>query len=134
MPADARSTIRRGLSLLVTVAALLLGLVAMHSLGHPGGHSIAHSPAPGAAVHHVDVSPLSEVLPGTPDSGNGDLAAVMICLAVLAGFGLAVLFSAALSRHRAWAVPTMTLTAAPWWSRPPPRLAPLLSELSILRI
>lgn len=141
MPADASSTASRGLPQMVTVAALLLGLIAMHNLGHQGGHTVTHSPGPAGAIHHVDVSPASDALPlfsaypGAPDPDDGDLVPVMICLAVLAGLGLAVLFAAALSRRRTWVwSPSVTPVSAPPWPRPPPQLAPLLSELSILRI
>ena len=80
----------------ILLACTLLGLAAMHVLGHSTSHS-----APTSAAMPATNSSQS-VLDGCPDghcsqpsgSGHGrheDTPAWSVCLAVLAGFGIAVL-------------------------------------------
>ncbi|WP_436736639.1 hypothetical protein [Streptomyces sp. BBFR102] len=143
---------------LLLLAALLLGVLTMHTLGHPAGdhggaHSgargpgtvtaagarppAAHEPPPGAAeearspaVAGAPASPADSPLPGTDP--------LSVCLAVLAALTLGLLLRAGGLRWRgaaAGAAPRVPLAGrrgAQWPIAPPTRLT--LARLSVLRI
>ncbi|WP_204299289.1 DUF6153 family protein [Actinoplanes campanulatus] len=134
----------------VLLACTLVGLSAMHTLGHagmhkPGGHS--------AGVHVEGDSPVIRVL--SADAGSGDhcagcvhlrsgdgdpdggMAGRSICLAVLTGFAvlilLAALLHAVLTRRR---VPRLRggRGAAPARAPPTGHVGLVLATDSVLRI
>ncbi|QPA01590.1 hypothetical protein DI273_23930 [Streptomyces violascens] len=138
---------------LLLLAALLLGVLTMHTLGHPTGdhgsaHGAAHGPgavaaapaAPvgsGAAEHH---SPAAGAATGTSDS-SGSLPGtdpLSVCLAVLAALTVGLLLRAGGLLWRG-AAPGSAARAlltgrrgGQWPIAPPTRLA--LARLSVLRI
>lgn len=149
---------RAGLGRLLLLAALLLGIVTMHTWGHPSGHS-EHGGAP-----HSAAAPAAHGAPAHSDSAHRDSAhrgsahgvsatsdpedvppggidPTMVCLFLLgsAGVGLVGLATLRLTRrradHTAWSAlrragPSRRGTRR---LRPPPlRIA--LAELSVLRI
>ncbi|MHA5048398.1 hypothetical protein [Streptomyces sp. SD15] len=149
-----------GYGQLLLFAALLFGIVTMHTLGHPSGHGgdgagpgsahsahtvagVAEAPLPGmsaavseahgqaAETRHAATAELSDTeMP--PMSGMDPLS---VCLAVLGGFALLLLLAVALGRPWADSLrpPALTrLLRALWPNPPPPRT--LLSRLSVLRI
>ncbi|WJK68411.1 hypothetical protein [Streptomyces albidoflavus] len=106
---------------LLLLAALLLGVLTMHTLGHPtgdhggahsGAHSAAHGPgtvaaapaAPagsGAAEHHspaagIAAGAVTGAVTGTPDSSDPlpGTDPLSVCLAVLAALTLGLLLRA----------------------------------------
>ncbi|MER5508413.1 hypothetical protein ABT052_24160 [Streptomyces sp. NPDC002766] len=125
---------------LLLLAVLLLGIVTMHTLGHPAeqvtgspspigthhSHRTAAAPAPGSA--HVPVTGSDSAAMGGMDPGS-------VCLAVLGAFTLVLLLAAAfgstlpapLSPPR----PARLLRAL--WPNPPPG-RPSFDGLSVLRI
>ncbi|CAM5344205.1 MULTISPECIES: DUF6153 family protein [Streptomyces] len=138
---------------LLLLAALLLGVLTMHTLGHPAGdhgsaHGAAHEPgtvaaapaAPagsGAGEHH---SPAAEAATGTTDSSDPlpGTDPLSVCLAVLAALTLGLLLRAGGLLWRGTApgsAARVLLTGrrgAQWPIAPPTRLA--LARLSVLRI
>ncbi|MFF8454126.1 hypothetical protein ACF06T_06330 [Streptomyces albidoflavus] len=146
---------------LLLLAALLLGVLTMHTLGHPtgdhggahsGAHGAAHGPgtvaaapaAPagsGAAEHH---SPAAEAaagaVTGTPDSSDPlpGTDPLSVCLAVLAALTLGLLLRAGgllgggAAPGSAARVLLTGRRGAQWPIAPPTRLA--LARLSVLRI
>ncbi|MEU8891047.1 DUF6153 family protein [Streptomyces sp. NPDC048442] len=131
---------------LLLFAALLLGIVTMHTLGHPSGEhggrdtgSVSIS-APMTAPHALHTAPGTTASDPTPalSSPQGPLHGMdpmSVCLAVLTAWGVALLGARLLtSRPFAWAAPPgggVLLRAL--WPRPPPRKA-VLARLSVLRI
>ncbi|WP_210586888.1 DUF6153 family protein [Streptomyces sp. GESEQ-35] len=115
---------------LLLFAVLLLGVVTMHTVGHPAEHSGVHSPA---AVHQTHVPPADSAHDETPPMSGMDPASV--CLAVLGAFAFVWLLSVALGGDLRAAARTV-VPVRPLYAlrpnRPPPRL--LLAQLSVLRI
>ncbi|MFB9392817.1 DUF6153 family protein [Streptomyces coeruleoprunus] len=127
---------------LLLLVALLLGIVTMHTWGHPSEHAGTHTvaaPAHGsehpAAAHGVRA-------PDTPeDAPNGGMDAATVCLAVLGSLGFALGGAAALRllrrRRRSDALAGRADRAGrvlrPQWPDPPP-LRVTLAGLSVLRI
>ncbi|WP_275461942.1 DUF6153 family protein [Streptomyces noursei] len=137
---------------LLLVAVLALGVFAMHTLGHPTGHSdtpdaraatAAHGaaarthPAPAAgpaASHRHAAAHPGAASPGTSSHGPGAaMDMTSLCLAVLGSWALAALLYGALRRRTDWLVPLRAGALARMRPHPPPR-PPDLAELSILRI
>ncbi|MFJ6610876.1 hypothetical protein ACIQPT_11405 [Streptomyces sp. NPDC091289] len=140
---------------LMLFAALLFGIVTMHTVGHPAEHGDASSPATAvAAVEHMaQVSGPAQVLaaavtgsshppahdspgPDDPMSGMSGMDPLSVCLAVLGVWGLA-LVGARLLGLRADGRPLVTPVGAglPRAPRPvpPPRIS-VLASVSVLRI
>jgi Family of unknown function (DUF6153) len=130
----------------VLLACMLVGLAAMHSLGHGGGmHAAAmladehYAISTTAAASHAgssmrDVFP--QLNPSTGGSGD-DMAGWSVCLAVLGGFAVAVLLAALLVAAAGRYDPVGVLTgrsgAGP---RAPPDRVPVglaLATVSVLR-
>ncbi|MFI8853334.1 DUF6153 family protein [Streptomyces sp. 891-h] len=136
------------------LAALLLGLVTMHTLGHtasepapPTAAHLSHGPASGpgtasgtdtgdapAPAHHHMMPPPAH------DDGHGHGTAgdpLSVCLAVLGIWTAAALLGAAVRpalRGRGTALsPFRSRTLRALWPLPPPRTALRLAQLSILR-
>ncbi|MET9547664.1 hypothetical protein ABZY36_20525 [Streptomyces sp. NPDC006627] len=158
-----RARNRTGYGQWLLLAALLLGIVTMHTLGHPSGEHASHAAVRGgghgaeamehgvghAAVSAPDPAPVPALAlkprsqsqsQSQPQSPSRDGAAGMgmdplsVCLAVLGAVTLVLLVRAGLSR------PGGTLARAPAAGRPSaprPEAPPprvLLSRLSVLRI
>ncbi|MFI8904632.1 hypothetical protein ACIGV8_03675 [Streptomyces albidoflavus] len=144
---------------LLLLAALLLGVLTMHTLGHPtGDHGSAHGAAAhgpgtvaaapagpvaesGAAEHHSPAAGATTgALTGTPDSSDPlpGTDPLSVCLAVLAALTLGLLLRAGgllwrgAARGSAARVPLTGRRGAQWPIAPPTRLA--LARLSVLRI
>ncbi|MEX2981852.1 hypothetical protein [Streptomyces sp. C36] len=147
---------------LLLFAALVLGIVTMHTLGHPRGHdggahapsramaaSMAHEApghpsAPAAAspsaraphASHAETAARSGGAHAGDPAHGGGMDPMSVCLAVLgAGAAAVLLLSLAASGHLAGAVP---VAARAWFSRslwplPPPRHK-ALARLSVLRV
>ncbi|WP_369246143.1 DUF6153 family protein [Streptomyces sp. R41] len=132
-------------------AALLLGIVTMHTLGHPSGHGSdrssgysshegsghssyamaqAMSSTPGHAQEHTTGASMNADMP--PMNGMDPLS---VCLAVLGGATLVLLLAAALGTPCASGAtpPTRARLLQALWPNPPPQIT-LLSRLSVLRI
>ncbi|MFI6086816.1 DUF6153 family protein [Streptomyces sp. NPDC051218] len=141
---------------LLLLAALLFGIVTMHTLGHPTGHSPSgpatghHSSSP-ATDHSATDRPTtthhktnhSATVHSTPDHaasqssgvGMGGMDPLSVCLAVLAALTLVLLLKAVLLRPGGFTVPARAparLLDGLRPNPPPPRI--LLSHLSVLRI
>lgn len=136
---------------LLLVVVLALGVLVMHSMGHPKDSSgatmgpAAHGPAAGALEHcGMTVSKqaaASVSAPGSPDDakpsshtpGTG-MDMTTLCVAVLGALVLAGLLRAALSRRTDWLVRLRAGVVAVLRPNPPPRRPPDLAQLSVLRI
>ncbi|MBD0673550.1 hypothetical protein [Streptomyces sp. CBMA156] len=140
---------------LLLLAALLLGIVTMHTLGHPGGGHGGHEGSgtgvsampPAGAAHHGPDAGAPSVHPaahpaafavdptGVGPAAPGGLDPMAVCLAVLAGWTLVLLVVGPLLRRSGDAaaeVRARLLTAVR--ALPPPgggRI--LLTRLSVLR-
>ncbi|MFJ7248158.1 DUF6153 family protein [Kitasatospora sp. NPDC098652] len=121
-----------GVLRLVLLGALLLGIVTMHTLGHPsGGHG-------GHGRHGVQVmaahQPVGERVTADPAAADG-MDPMAVCLAVLAGWTLVLLVAGPLLRRsgdaaaevRARLLRAVRALPPPWGGRI------LLSRLSVLR-
>lgn len=78
------------------LACTVLGLAAMHTLGHGHGHDMAaHPPAVAAMPAVTDSCPPGHCAPmvTAPSPGRNDMPAWSVCLAVLAGLGVAALLA-----------------------------------------
>jgi hypothetical protein len=136
---------------LTLLAALLFGIVTMHTLGHPSGHGTGtgmsaamrtgagadngpdHSAyamsAPSSAMSAPSAAPEPKM---PPMSGMDPLS---VCLAVLGGFTLVLLLAVAPGRPGADLLRPPARIRSPhalWPNAPPPRT--LLARLSVLRI
>ncbi|MFD9684669.1 DUF6153 family protein [Kitasatospora sp. NPDC059088] len=135
-----------GVLRLLLLAALLLGIVTMHTLGHPsgghGGHGGSEGHGPRVAVvqqlpdHHGPAADSAAVESATADPATADgMDPMTVCLAVLVGWGVVLLVVGPLLRRSGDAaaeVRARLLRAVR--ALPPPgggRL--LLSRLSVLR-
>lgn len=125
----------------VLAVALLMGVVLMHVLGHPGEHAapthssgnhLATSAHSAVVAEHVVADAVHATHP-EPAHGAGVAA---VCLAVLgAGIGLLLAVRGALGRRWRGAVLSAVRLASALRAIPPP-LPPrsLLTRLSLLRI
>ena len=149
---------------LLLFAALLFGIVTMHTLGHPSEHGPGHGPDAGTeqmayGVHLADAgdapsahgagSPMTDVTATTATTSMTSMTSMTsgmppmsgmdplsVCLAVLlGGFTLLLLLATALGRPGAAAVHPAVLTRLLRALWPvPPPPRTLLSRLSVLRI
>ncbi|MGV9879955.1 DUF6153 family protein [Streptomyces sp. NPDC003006] len=139
-----RTSGRGGYGQLLLLAALLFGIVTMHTLGHPSdGHGAgASASAEPAAMGHgahsgqgVHAGPASESTSEPHGMTGMGMDPLSVCLAVLGAFTLVLLVRAGLLRlggTLARAPATGHLPNAPRPEAPPPRV--LLARLSVLRI
>ncbi|MGG7575970.1 DUF6153 family protein [Streptomyces sirii] len=132
---------------LLLFSALLFGIVAMHSLGHPAEHrtpqaSDTTAMAAAAPAHHHAAEPAAGAPQADrPDPGAhhptplGGMNPMSVCLAVLGAGFLVLLLGGAFVRGPA-DVPATALARLPHALRPipPPRRRTLLAQLSVLRI
>lgn len=137
---------------LMLFAALLFGIVTMHTVGHPAEHGGSSSPP--AMTEHVAQAPgpvhapapargVADVQPHTPPHDSPGSGAPMsgmdplsVCLAVLGVWGLALVGSWLLGlRADGRALGTPVGAAPPRVLRPvpPPRIS-VLASVSVLRI
>ncbi|MEV5613039.1 DUF6153 family protein [Streptomyces sp. NPDC052225] len=138
----AKGGTRRGRLLLFV--ALLLGIVGMHTLGHPTSSHADTEMRTGmthaAPMHPVSPAPAAhehEMPGGGHENGNGHggMDPLSVCLAVLGSFTLLLLTAAVLrplTAAGALRPAPRGLTYAHRPNPPPPRT--LLSRLSVLRI
>ncbi|MFD6432402.1 hypothetical protein [Streptomyces venezuelae] len=148
---------------LLLLAALLLGIVTMHTLGHPSGghgseaaptaahHAAADMPAPHGrdagphrpggegperdVAHERDVEAGRGVEAGHGAGGGMVMDPLSVCLAVLGAFTLLLLVRAGLLRPGGTVVHTYAPGRRLHGLRPdPPPPRILLSHLSVLRI
>lgn len=145
---------------LALFAALLFGIVTMHTLGHPSGHGSGTGMGTGTGVTtgsahfayapyavsgpsalsaapeaHKAAPPTAAVVADTKMPPMSGMDPLSVCLAVLGGFALVLLLAVALGRPWAGALRPPALTRLPhalWPNAPPPRT--LLARLSVLRI
>lgn len=138
---------------LMLFAALLFGIVTMHTVGHPAEHGGSSSPPPAMTEHGVRApAPVPGVAAGTevqqhtsshdspasgaPMSGMSGMDPLSVCLAVLGVWGLA-LVGAWLLGLRADGRPLGTPVGAGLLRAlrpiPPPRIS-VLASVSVLRI
>ncbi|MFE9044791.1 DUF6153 family protein [Streptomyces sp. NPDC007818] len=130
---------------LLLVVVLALGVVMMHSTGHPEG------PPSGTTGTANAVSAVSAVATHAPDSGGAHRSGLpdephgehapgsgmdmtTLCVAVLAGWLLAGLVRAALGRRPDWLVLLLARLTPALGPHAPPRRPPDLALLSVLRI
>ncbi|WP_149182037.1 DUF6153 family protein [Streptomyces sp. TRM49041] len=129
---------------LLLLAALLLGIITMHTWGHPSEHADAQSaaaPAHGSAYSEHLAAHGAPAHDAPEDAPRGGMDAAAACFALIgsAGAGLAGFAALRLLRR----VPrTEALRSGltgprrplrPQWPQPPPRRV-ALAELSVLRI
>ncbi|GGY40982.1 DUF6153 family protein [Streptomyces omiyaensis] len=119
---------------LLLVVVLALGVVMMHSTGHPEAPSAgpvataaAHAAGP-AAGHGAEQRSEEGHAPGS------GMDMTTLCVAVLAGWLLAGLVRAALGRRPDWLVLLLARLAPALAPHAPPRRPPDLARLSVLRI
>ncbi|ROQ71055.1 DUF6153 family protein [Streptomyces sp. NBC_01260] len=122
---------------LLLFAALLFGIVTMHTVGHPAEHSgqgaaaMTASHATAAGTVHPDAR-----RPARPAPMRG-MDPMAVCLAVLSVWGLALLTVLMVARRPADSVAGGAGTRTSWRPRPPPPPRPrkaVLTDLSVLRI
>ncbi|MFD0578414.1 DUF6153 family protein [Dactylosporangium darangshiense] len=115
---------------LVLLLATLVGLAAMHTLGHDGPHltTPAHTGHMATAAHDAPV------LDG-PANGHHGMSGWDVCLAVLVAFAVLLLAAALLHGRRAAGAAHLTGRTARTGPRaPPPRRVGLtLATVSVLR-
>lgn len=139
------SSVSRVAAWWILVPALLLGVIAMHSMvSGPGQHTdhaasptsaaasvvagTDHGADPGAASHHSAMASAPEPAGGTTDLGCG--AMLLMCLAVLLVAALALWAGPV----RRWSERGRTHASAPVGARRPPFMTmPVLQTTSILR-
>ncbi|MGW3178469.1 hypothetical protein ACWDD9_04310 [Kitasatospora sp. NPDC001119] len=147
---------------LLLLAALLFGIVTMHTLGHPGGGhgghggsgghegagthaSAVHQAHPAAAVHHGPaaapmeaasaVDPALSAASAVDPTIAGGMDPMAVCLAVLAGWTLVLLLAGPLLRRSGDAAAEVRarLLRAVRALPPPGGGRILLTRLSVLR-
>ncbi|MFI9362009.1 DUF6153 family protein [Kitasatospora sp. NPDC053057] len=124
------------LSRLLLLVALLLGIVAMHTLGHPSGGHGGHGPQLTAAQqmpeHHATAAGPAHAMADPVADGMDPMT---VCLAVLAGWTLVLLVAGSLSRRSGDAAAEVRarLLRAVRALPPPGGGRILLSRLSVLR-
>ncbi|MDJ1133554.1 hypothetical protein [Streptomyces iconiensis] len=157
-----RGTVWCGRVLLL--ATLLLGIVTMHTLGHPASEPAPSEPSP-AAAQHVRAAPdtvahmaaplraapdavahvtVAHAMPAgdasSPHSGHGmDTDPMSVCLAVLGVWSAVALLGAAVvlvlrTRFRDLLAPRRTRTLRALRPLAPPSTSDRLARLSVLRI
>ncbi|MFF8468209.1 hypothetical protein [Streptomyces griseus] len=140
---------------LMLLAALLFGIVTMHTVGHPAEHTGSAPSAP-AASEHTARGPVQEPAPGqaptvmdgevqrsqpshdSPGSGvpMSGMDPLSVCLAVLGAWGLALLGSWLLGLRadgRPLGTPVGAGALRALRPIPPPRIS-VLASVSVLRI
>ncbi|RLV08427.1 hypothetical protein CTZ27_06385 [Streptomyces griseocarneus] len=134
---------------LLLFCALLLGIVTMHTLGHPTGHGSSHMACPERGAGNCATSPHRPAAAGqhtqadaqahdttTAHGENTGMDPMSVCLAVL-GAGLLtivlLLVAAALRRPETARGPAPALLRTLWPIPPPPRHK-ALARLSVLRV
>ncbi|MFE2962139.1 hypothetical protein ACFXKC_00330 [Streptomyces sp. NPDC059340] len=140
---------------LTLLAALLFGIVTMHTLGHPSGHGTgtgmsaamrtgADTSADNGSDHSAYAMPAPSAMsaPSAPSAAPepkmppmSGMDPLSVCLAVLGGFTLVLLLAVAPGRPGADLLrppARIRLPHALWPNAPPPRT--LLARLSVLRI
>lgn len=135
--------VRRGAERLLLLAALLLGLVTMHTLGHePLGHGAAApmtamAPMPMARATTADHGHVGRHAgPDAPARRSGDSGGPLaVCLAVL-GALVVVLGGAALRRARRAGWARLRAAGVRWGAgrRAPPLPTTVLDRVAVLRI
>ncbi|MFF2718823.1 hypothetical protein [Streptomyces sp. NPDC058011] len=122
---------------LLLLAALLFGIVTMHTVGHPAEHASSPS-APTAPVAVTDpaydaVNPSHHSPDHTPMSGMDPLS---VCLAVLGVWGLALVGARLLGPRvdgQSLGTPVGAGLLRVLRANPPPRIS-VLASVSVLRI
>ncbi|MFJ2189105.1 DUF6153 family protein [Kitasatospora sp. NPDC087861] len=129
---EPRPAVPRALRLLL-LAALLFGVVTMHTLGHPtaGGHGTDHGPA----RHAVSAGHLAGAEEMAHTAAADGMDPMAVCLAVLAGWTLLLLVAGPLLRHNGDAAAEVRarLLRAVRALPPPEGGRILLTRLSVLR-
>ncbi|MDT0452091.1 DUF6153 family protein [Streptomyces hesseae] len=141
---------------LLLFAALLLGIVTMHTLGHPRDHAPGATADAVAGAHAMTAGHAQAVAPAMPDAtpdampgthasastahrgGHGGMDPLSVCLAVL-GAGWAAAFFLSLVAFFRDRPRTGPVAARAWFSRalwpiPPPPRRKALARLSVLRV
>ncbi|MEV5377690.1 DUF6153 family protein [Streptomyces nondiastaticus] len=125
---------------LLLLSALLLGIVTMHTLGHPTGHAgMSHEARTHAAA---GAHPQTHSAPGASPVADDPLTApgmdpMSVCLAVLGAALLTLvllLVTAALGRPAAALASARARLLRPLWPIPPPPRHKSLARLSVLRV
>ncbi|MEU5187915.1 DUF6153 family protein [Streptomyces klenkii] len=126
---------------LLLLSALLLGIVTMHTLGHPTGHAgTGHKAGTHAAA---GMHAQAHSAPPTPGPTADDpltapgMDPMSVCLAVLGAALLALvllLVTAALRRPAAALAAARARLLRPLWPIPPPPRHKSLARLSVLRV
>ncbi|MEW2401252.1 DUF6153 family protein [Streptomyces sp. NPDC046862] len=150
----ASRTVRAGGALrhLLLVVVLALGVLAMHSLGHPqessasamgsashatsGSAGMAHETRSASTVPATDAGRHAAEPADSPATHGPTMAMDMLslCLAVLFGaWVLAALLRSAFARHQEWLSELLTGVTVVLRPDPPPR-QPDLTRLSVLRL
>ncbi|MFJ7278402.1 DUF6153 family protein [Kitasatospora sp. NPDC098663] len=134
--AEPRPAVPRALRLLL-LAALLLGIVTMHTLGHPatGGHGVEHGTDHGTARHAVSAGHPAGAGETAHTAAADGMDPMTVCLAVLAGWTLLLLVAGPLLRHSGDAAAEVRarLLRAVRALPPPGGGRILLARLSVLR-
>ncbi|MFJ9840225.1 DUF6153 family protein [Kitasatospora sp. NPDC101155] len=127
---------------LLLLAALLLGVVTMHTLGHPtgghsghGGHGAEVAAVQQMREHHAAAVPMTPAsLTAAPAAADG-MDPMTVCLAVLAGWTLVLLIAGPLLRRSGDAAAEVRarLLRAVRALPPPEGGRMLLNRLSVLR-
>ncbi|MET9834039.1 hypothetical protein ABZ078_33165 [Streptomyces sp. NPDC006385] len=126
---------------LLLFAALVLGIVTMHILGHPAEHGSSHMPdgsvvatASGPTGHARQPMATEESRADDPPPLGG-MDPMSVCLAVLSVWTIALLVTGALSRRPAGRLAALARLSPALWPIPPPGShRTLLAQLSVLRI
>ncbi|MFF0484691.1 hypothetical protein [Streptomyces sp. NPDC004435] len=145
---------------LLLVVVLALGVVMMHSTGHPegpssgttgssAGSSAMSATGPASATSDMSATGAASAMAGhAPDAGGSHgsgppdeghapgsgMDMTTLCVAVLAGWLLAGLVRAALGRRPDWLVLLLARLTPALGPHAPPRRPPDLARLSVLRI
>ncbi|WP_433397072.1 hypothetical protein [Streptomyces sp. CA-146814] len=122
---------------LLLLAALLLGIVTMHTVGHPAEHasspSVSAAPVAAADAASDAAHPSHHSPDDTPMSGMDPLS---VCLAVLGVWGLALVGAWLLGLRvdgRSPGTPVGAGLLRVLRANPPPRIS-VLASVSVLRI
>ncbi|MEV4878184.1 hypothetical protein [Streptomyces cyaneofuscatus] len=123
---------------LLLLAALLFGIVTMHTVGHPAEH--APSPSVTVATAGAATLPVAASDTGHPPHGDSPMSGMdplSVCLAVLGAWGLALIGAWLLlglrADGRALGTPVGAGLLRVLRPNPPPRIS-VLASVSVLRI